>query len=361
MFYYWTLAPGGVQHMMAKLAGELLKRGHHVTFVIAIPAAGTNIRLPAGSDLVHLGVTRSAAATVALARHIRRLRPDVIYTGMPTMNITAVLANRLAGRPSKVVISERSNPALEFAHAPTWRYRMASRLQPAVYKMADAIVAVSRELADDLASYSGLDREKIQVIYNPAWSQRTSSVVPPHPWLEKSKPPVVITAGRLVPQKDFEFFLEAFARLRQRVFVRGMLLGEGPLMNDLVARANQLGIAQDVAFIGHVDDVVPWFEHSRVFALTSRWEGFGNVLVQALGAGCGIVSTRCRSGPAEILSDGEYGRLVDVGDTEAFVSALSEMIAHPPDPYMLRERASAFSVERSADRYEALFNRLVGN
>jgi glycosyltransferase involved in cell wall biosynthesis len=355
LFYYWTLSHGGVQHMMANLAAEFVRRGHQVVFVVAQPPSANDLLLDSGVAVVRLNLSRAGPAILALSREIRRVKPDVIYTGMPTMNISAVIANLLTGKIARVVISERSNPSLEFENGATWRYRFAALLQPWFYRLADARVAVSSELADDLASYSGLRRDSIQVIYNPAWNENLScDAAVPHPWLAEEIP-IVIGAGRLVPQKDFDFFLRAFAKLRQSMNVRAIVLGEGPLKAELVSRARHLGVESDVVFPGYVEDVVPWFRRSSVFALTSRWEGFGNVLVQALGAGCSIVSSRCKSGPVEILQDGVYGRLVELGDVAAFSKALEATIKNPSDPETLKSRADLFSVKRSTDRYEELF------
>src|SRR3712207_8185792 len=93
---------------------------------------------------------------------------------------------------------------------------------------------------------------------------------------------------------------------------------------------------------------------SAVFAMSSAWEGFGNVLVEAMACGCPVVSTDCPSGPAEILDGGCYGRLVPVGDEAEMAGALGATLDEPPDPAVLRQRAQAFSLDRAVDRYEEL-------
>lgn len=361
-YYYNDMQPGGVQHMMLSLAAELQRRGHQTEVLVARPREVGDIDASSAVASQRLNAVDTATAVRRLAHHLRRHRPDILYTGMPTMNISAVIANQLAGRPTKVVVSERSNPDAEFRNGRSWRYRAASRLQPTAYRLADAIVAVSEELADDLSVYTRIPRDRIRVHYNPAYDDRAppaSGSTALHPWLADRTTPTIVAAGRFVEQKNFAFLLRVVARIRLQRPVRLILLGDGPLNGDLRATAVDLNLTDAVAFPGFVPDVMPWFEHGDVFALTSIWEGFGNVLVQALAAGCGVVATQCRSGPAEILAHGRYGRLVAPDDEAGFAQAVIETIDAPWDRTVLRERAERFSLTRSADSYETLFSALV--
>ena len=122
---------------------------------------------------------------------------------------------------------------------------------------------------------------------------------------------------------------------------------------DLLALADSLGVAADLCLTGFVANPYAYMARARVFALSSAWEGFGNVLVEALACGCPVVSTDCPFGPAEILDGGRYGRLVPVGAFEAMADAMAELMASPPDPDLLRQRSSHFTVRRSVDGYLA--------
>lgn len=130
-----------------------------------------------------------------------------------------------------------------------------------------------------------------------------------------------------------------------------MILGEGPLRADLEALARTLGIATDLDMPGSVQNPHAYMARAAVFALSSVWEGVGRVVVEALGAGCPVVSTDCPSGPVEILDGGVYGRLVPVRDTCALAEAIVDIVEEPPSREQLQRRAQYFSVERAADRY----------
>jgi glycosyltransferase involved in cell wall biosynthesis len=359
--FFWSLELGGVEHMMVELSRALAARNHDVTLILARAPQPNEYRPDSRVRVLRLDAASTGKAVMRLSRHLRTTEYDVLYTAMPTTNVTAIIALALSGAATKLVISERSNPALEAKHSKTWRYRAAFALQPILYPKANAIVAVSHDLADDLASYARLPREMIKVIYNPAFVEKadSSESVATHPWLDDKVHPVIVAAGRLTAQKDFSTLLKAFAQLQRTIPARLIILGDGVLRSELHRLIIELGIEQSTALPGFVPDITPYLARADVFALSSIWEGFGNVLVQALGAGCTIVSTDCPNGPGEILDRGTFGTLVPVGNEAAFAGALYAAIKKPSDPAQQRQRAQMFSVSKSADAYEALFSNLL--
>jgi glycosyltransferase involved in cell wall biosynthesis len=171
---------------------------------------------------------------------------------------------------------------------------------------------------------------------------------------------VVLAAGRLTPTKDVPTLLRAFARARTVLNARLMILGEGKNAEEsaerrleLIALATELGVAEDVSMPGFVDNPFAYMARASVFVLSSLWEGFGNVLVEALACGCPVVSTDSPDGPGEILDRGRYGRLVPVGDHGAMAEAILATLRAPPDPDVLRSRAAMFSVDRAVESYIA--------
>jgi glycosyltransferase involved in cell wall biosynthesis len=154
--------------------------------------------------------------------------------------------------------------------------------------------------------------------------------------------------------------IRAFARLRASRPLRLVILGTGPKHVGAAAQtalkdlAVSLGVGDDVDVPGYAENPYRYMARSGVFVLSSAWEGFGNALVEAMACGCPVVATDCPSGPAEILEGGRYGPLVPVGDDAALADAMASVLAAPRDAATLRARAAEFSVERAADRYEAL-------
>ena len=204
---------------------------------------------------------------------------------------------------------------------------------------------------------------RVTTIHNPVDVQavKEKSRAPlSHPWLGPGSPPVILGAGKLKTQKDFATLLRAFARVRAARPAHMIVLGEGEERRKLEKLARKLGIAAHTVLPGFVDNPFAWMARASVFVLSSAWEGFSNVLVEALACGCSVVSTDCPSGPAEILDAGAYGTLVPVGDDRALADAILAAMRSPRDPERLRSRAAAFSVDAAAGRYLEVLLSLCG-
>ena len=329
---------GGAQRAVAKLASGFAARGHHVDLVLA-HARGPYLReLPPEVHVVDLGVPRLAVAVIPLARYLRRARPDVVFSALDYVNVVAVVARAVARVDIPLVVSERNTVSVAVAHTTSRRTRWMPRLIRWAYPRADAVVAVSQGVADDLVAECGLPAGTVHVLNNPVVTPevvRMRSEEVEHPWLRDRTVPVVLAVGRLVPQKNFSSLLEAFAMARRSGPARLVILGQGSLHPVLEEQAERLGIADDVSLPGFSANPYPAMAAADVFVLSSRWEGSPGVLIEAMSSGTPVVATDCPSGPRQILDGGRYGRLVPVEDTAALADALVDAIAGrvaPPPP-----------------------------
>jgi glycosyltransferase involved in cell wall biosynthesis len=156
--------------------------------------------------------------------------------------------------------------------------------------------------------------------------------------------------GRLEIQKDFSTLIKAFASVRQVYACRLVILGQGREQQNLNRLIVELGIENDVAMLGFVENPYPYMVKSSMFVLPSLWEGFGNVIAEAMALGTPVVSTNCQSGPAEILDNGKYGWLVPVGDSKAMAEAIMKVRSgesKPVDADWLKN----FTIETVSDQY----------
>ncbi len=297
-------------------------------------------------------LVQSRLLALKLAEYLRARKPVAILSALTNCNLISLFSNRFTVQAWRSIISERSTPSISWRNNPSGGLWL--RLARCYYPQADSIVAVSQGVADDLCQLLGLQREQVRVIYNPVVTpelfQKADEPLN-HLWFEPGQPPVILAVGRLTKAKDYPTFLRAFALVRQQRPVRLLILGEGeerPALERLVA---QLGIQNDVAMPGFTDNPFAYMKRAAVFVLSSAWEGFGNVLVEALACGCPVVATDCQSGPREILDNGRYGRLVPVGDYEALAKAILATLDERPDPEMLKQRAMRFSVDNAVNEY----------
>ena len=365
--FIYGLSGGGAQRRTLTLAHAFAARGHRVDLVV-IRSEGPLLhevsplvrlvaldsrpsRLP---DWLNRRSLRVAANIGALAAYLRRERPDILLSAASHVNLAALWARRLSRVPVPLVV--RASNHLSRSSFTTERppRLLGWWLARACYPWADAVIAVSDGVAEDIARLTKMPRERITTIYNPTVTEEMKAMARApldHPWLVPGAPPVILGAGRFVAQKDFPTLLRAFARVRAVRPARLVILGEGKKRRRLEALARKLRVAEDLALPGYVDNAPAWMGRASIFVLSSAWEGLPGVLIEAMACGCPVASTDCPSGPSEILDHGAYGPLVPVGDEGAMARAILSVLGDPPEPSTLRARAAEFSVDRAADRY----------
>jgi len=349
---------GGAEQMMLNLAGAFVDRGHEVSLVVAKEEGALVGEVPVGVELIDLAAVEPPGynllgALPGLISHLRRREPDALLSALNRANVVAILAARLSRVGTRVTVSERNHLTTYLEHAAWREHVMLPRLIGSMYPHADGIVAISEGVRDSLVRATGLDPETVTVVYNPAMTEEIRAQYDEpvdHPWFADDTP-VVIGVGSLTEQKEFETLIRAIDHVRTECDCRLVICGEGDRRDRLEALVKELGLQDVVDLPGYVDNPYAMMDEADVFALSSAWEGFGNVVVEALGCGCPVVATDCPSGPAEILADEEYGSLVPVGDPVALGDAIRSVLDDPPPAEKLEQRAADFTVETIAEEY----------
>lgn len=233
------------------------------------------------------------------------------------------------------------------------------------YNNSDLIIAVSQGVRDSLITHYNVNDEKIKVLYNPVDLKNIinkSKDEVNHPWFNEDIP-IIISAGRLVPQKGFDVLIKAFSLVLKKHEARLIILGEGPFKEKLEKLTSQLGIKRYVDFPGFQDNPWRYFVRSTIFVLPSFYEGLPCVIIEALALGVPVISTNCLSGPAEILDGGKYGLLTPVGDEFSMAEGILKVLINNE----LREeyskkgqiRVEDFSKEKIIKQYEkVLYNAI---
>jgi glycosyltransferase involved in cell wall biosynthesis len=351
---------GGAERVMVDLGEGLSAKGFFVDLVLAQAEGPCLAEIPASLRMVelnprHRASLRTLASLPALVRYLSRARPDALLTGLQA-NIVALWARRIAGFPQRLVITEHNTFSQQNQLLPAWYGRLMIYLVRRFYPWADGIVAVSEGAADDLAKVGKIPRQQIQVIYNPIITPRLRAKAREnleHSWFEPGQPPVVLSIGRLTAQKDFGTLIHAFGKIRRKRPAKLLILGEGEKRPELEALIKQLNLEPDVNMPGFVPNPYPFISKASLFVLSSRWEGLPTVLVEALYCGPPIIATDCPSGPREILREGQYGRLVPVGDAAALAQSIEEML-DAPGPPPARECLQPFEVETAVNQYMSI-------
>ncbi|MFC6216725.1 glycosyltransferase, partial [Fodinicurvata halophila] len=369
-----NLRPGGVQRMTLLIAECLLRRGWPVDLLLAenegqlSPPQHDGLRIvPLEQSATPIGRAAVAAADPAglavnlrplvlpvngfptlrilpdLARYLRAERPRAVFAPMPDFIFSTTLAKRMSRSDTRIVASFRSHLTGGLSAKNKARGRtFLPALRRALGQVA-AVHAVSHAVADDLAETCDLDRQAIEVFHSPTLSgdvEALAAAPVEHSWLAPEREvPVVVAVGRISPQKDYETLFRALALARRERPLRLLVVGDdSPLANadgrsKKITRAvnllKELELEDAIDFVGYQENPLAWIARADVFALSSRFEGLPNVVIEALACGRSVVATDAPGGTAEILEGGRYGHLAPVGDAEAMGRALLEAVAAP--------------------------------
>lgn len=353
--YLPSLSGGGAERVMLTLANGFLSDNTRVDLVLA-NAVGPYLKdISPSIRLIDLHSDRVLKSLPKLICYFRQERPDAVLTAMTHANIIVIFAIWLSRIKTKLVISERVDiSGLDKTENLLGRL-FINCLMKMTYRYAHKLVAVSRGVASGIIESLKLPADFVDVIYNPVNLKQISILSlesPTHPWFFDGGPPVIIAAGRLSQQKNFSLLINAFSELRKNILARLIIIGEGEDRVHLEALILKFGMEADIQLPGFVENPYSWFRSSSVFVLSSRWEGLPNVLIEAMACGVPVVSTDCPSGPAEILENGKWGKLVPLDGQKEMAVAIAEALRKPkPSSNKFFEK---FALETVVAKYRSL-------
>ena len=346
---------GGIERLTLALMQGFVDRGYAIDLVLTEEGGNFMHLVPKAAHIELFECPRVRHTIPRLRDYMRRRKPDAMIVSVWPLTAATVIARLGLKHPPRLILSDHNHLTTQYSHnAKAWAMlRLSLKF---LYPRADALVGVSQGVADDVAAIAGLPQAHTTTIYNPIaapertdWPKAETDAL----W-QDHKGPRIISVGRFKKQKNHSLLLRAFAKIYAATGARLAMLGEGELEDDLRAEIAASGLSDHVILPGFVVDPSPYYASADIFALSSDYEGFGNVLVEAMHFGLSVVSTDCKSGPAEILDNGRFGRLVPVGDADALAEALAQTIAAPAEKDAMKQRALDFSVENATAAYEAL-------
>ena len=340
------LEGGGAQRVFVNLANTLVCITKHPVHLVILRDGGVfQNDLDCRVNLINLGTGRVSRSVPALVRYMRTHRPTVFASTMNYSNVVAIVAWRLAGRPCRLVVRE--------ANVVREDDRLLRMLMRWLYPQVDCVIALSPEVASSILRAGIRVANKLVEIGNPCTFSAHDNVAMQPDCLPRPTARFVCAVGRLSYQKGFDILLSAFALLSDEN-LHLVILGEGPLRAELEEQSRVLGIQQRVHLPGFVKCPVDILGQADLFVLSSRWEGFPNVLLDALSVGVPIVAADCAGAPRSILEDGRHGVLVEPENIAALAQAIEMALVAPVGtPESRRARAEDFSAERITRKYLA--------
>ncbi|MEJ6010327.1 glycosyltransferase [Novosphingobium aquae] len=344
---------GGTERLTVELANGFAARGARVDCVLMQARGEFLPLLDPAVQVVDLAVPRLRHVPGALRAYLKRETPDALLAAMWPLTSVAALATRgLAKRP-RLLLSDHC-PLLE-QYARPLRTNLSLRLTaPLTYRAADGVIAVSQGLAREMEQLAHLPQGSVQTIPNPV-PKPASSRWGAHVWDDMARPHI-LAVGKLKAEKNFALLIRAFARLAADRPGTLAIVGEGQERPALEALIRELGLEERVRLPGFSATPGDWYLGADLFVLSSDFEGFGNVMVEAMHYGLPVVATDCPHGPGEALGQGRWGTLVPINDPVALEKAMTEALAATGKPIHQRARAGSFSAKAAVDAYwQAMF------
>ncbi|MBD1903544.1 glycosyltransferase family 4 protein [Trichocoleus sp. DQ-A3] len=360
-----SLSCGGAERVLALLAQGFFRKGYEVAVLTLSGIESDFYKLPDAVHRLALNIAENSPTPAhAIWNNLYRIwilreaiistRPDVVISFLDKTNVLTLLALIKTSYP--VIATEHCDPSI-ISCGSLWE-----KLRRLTYPYTVRLVSVSQGVD---SYFDWLPKTKRTVIYNPlaiGEDEQNSITLPKGADLGKK---LVIAMGRLTYIKGFDILLSAFSKIADKhLDWQLLILGKGNLRIELENQRDSLGLTERVFFLGSMSNPFPILKLSKLFVMSSRTEGFGNVLIEAMACGLPVISTDCPSGPREIIRDGVNGILVQNGDVEALAVAMDRLMSDRGERKRLADRAAdvteRFSLEKIMGMWEALISEVMG-
>ena len=292
--------------------------------------------------------------------------PDIILVAMYMDAVSLILARFFSDHKPKIIIngSAHFSSLIQNSESKLIRF-LLKPLAKIFYPLADFFICQSNGLKNDLESVLKLPPLKLSTIYNAILESNFDYSIPQklsHPWFQKSpsKPFKLIIAGRLDPQKGIVEFIDIFKKLQKDLNIQLLILGEGNEKQRIQEKIRINYLENSITIIPFQVKFHAFIERSDLMVVNSFYEGLNNMIVHALSTGTPVISRNCPSGPSEILENGKFGRLVELGDDNGMLEMIKDEIKRPSfKKEALIERSKDFSIENCGEAYKQIFCKCV--
>nr|WP_042144245.1 glycosyltransferase [Paucisalibacillus sp. EB02] len=364
LFFIYQMGAGGAARTILNIVNHM-DRGNFEPILVTLNYNGSyESYLNKDIKFIKLQTTRLRSAILPLAKLIRKEKVDLVFSTIPNYNIVAILARLLSFSRAKNVVREAAYLG------GTTSSDMKLRLVGLLYKFSSRVISLSKGVKENIIKRYKVASEKITVIYNPVDIEvitkniTDGQINEKHQKIFDGQSKVIITAGRLVNDKDHKTLINAFSKVQEKMNVKLVILGEGELEEQLIQQVKGLNIEDSVFFLGFMENPYIYFSKADLFVLSSLREGFGHVLAEALATGVPIVSTDCKPGAVEVLNYGEYGKLCEIGNAKDMAEKIYDVLnLSERERFIMIDnglsRASEFAAEEIVKQYEDVFRQTL--
>ena len=345
---------GGIGRNLVNLAQAWVNDGVEVDLIIDATCDTQTEGLPASVRTYVSGGSHPVAKLPWLVSYLRKRRPLGVLTPVPRHTQWALRSRWLSRVPTNIVANVHNDYQQTIQDLKAKKQRSRIALLKRYYPHCDAIVPVSQGAAKSFSLVTGIPENRLNVIPNPVVTeamQLAAKESVEHEWFLNKTLPIVIWVGRIEHQKNLDLLIDAYDLLKRNIDCRLALVGSGSEEAQLKTRIDRSPHRNSIELLGFQKNPYRFISKSSVLALTSRWEGFGNVLVEAMALGVPVVSVVYAGGAAEILENGKIGPLVPMDDPPALAEGLAQCLLQPTDSDILINHAQKYRADVIARQY----------
>lgn len=354
--FIYSMTGGGAEKVALLLSNKFIQKGIDVSIVLLekegvfIEQVNKKIKIYNLNSIISK-IGGIFGKILIFSSFLIKHKPDIVLSIGEWPNTITPISVKLVAHKSKVVLSERNTKS--FLNSEEYNVSKLVRfLAKKSYFYAENIICVSNAVKEKLLK-ENLIKKKLIVVCNPIDIEEINNKAVEeveYSRLKNKNVPAIVAVGRLHPQKDYPTMLKALKLVLKVEKVHLIILGDGPLREELISLCVQLGIKNFVDFIGFQKNPYKYIKKADLFVHSARYEGFANVFTEALACGQKIVTTDCDT-PREILEEGKYGKIVPIGDYGSLADAILLSLSEKHNPDFLKRKAQEFSIEKISNKY----------
>lgn len=343
---------GGAEKVYLNLSNSWSNHNIDVTFILLNSKGEFKQKLHKSIKIIDLKVTKLRKVIIPLYKIIKQNNFSIILTAMWPLTSLSIISWLLAGKKNKLFVSDHVNLPMSCKYEIKFPVLIFKVIINFTYVFASGIISVSEGIKKDLLSHFFFKKPKIKTIYNPIYDSKYKYTSGNYLDWKNDYDYKILNIANLKIQKDHKTLIEAFYLLQKDISCELVIIGEGLLKKQINEIINKYSLNNKIKIIDNQLDINAWYESADLFILSSRWEGLGNVLIEALQFGLKIVSTDCKYGPSEILNKGEFGLLTKVGDSKELYQSMKKILLDDNfDKQKRINRAKKFEITKIANEY----------
>ena len=354
-FFTARYSHSGVPLAQIRLANLFLRRGYNVDFIVGYVPDGLELPHLDGINTIIFNRPRVITMFDLIIKYLFIAKPDIIISAEDHLNSVVLLSAIVARSRAKISVSSRVTPFDTYSNKVFSKRWLLKHFMNLVQSRADALICVSKDMVEQYKTIFKNSRH--QCIYNVVKDRHSEQRIAEsvdEPWLINKTTSVIVSAGRLAPEKGFPDLIMAIKELSRYQDIKLLLLGEGSMRGEIESLIEKENLHSNIKLVGFQENPLKFYSRADVFVLSSYVEGLPNVLVEAMMCGCTPVSTNCPTGPEEVLQNEKYGYLVPMRNPKAMAIGIKKALENPIPAHRLAEGVKSFTEDEVFRQYEKI-------